>query len=185
MIHGDEREGCPAVLALSNENKQNLGHAGKEELICRCYISDSNLLTWSFSFDSVQFACDYISDGSCNESGSPWLFLFIMCPYLWQITEHDEPPPEIFEGLQVDDNKGFLLEFYFITNPYNFKNPMVFRYLFNVKTIEVQTASLHWVTYKCVFGIWVNRFSSAGSFSLTLDLNQECSVIVWLSFSRY
>jgi hypothetical protein len=62
-----------------------------------------------------------------------------MCPYLWQIMEHDEPPPKILEGLQVDDNKGFLLEFYFITNPYNFKNPMVFHYLFNVKTIEVQT----------------------------------------------
>jgi hypothetical protein len=48
--------------------------------------------------------------------------------------------------------KGFLLEFYFNTNPYNFKNPMVFWYLFIVKTIEVQIDSLHWVTYKCVFG---------------------------------
>jgi len=110
----------------------------------------------------------------------------LSCVHLckWQITEHDEAPPEIFEGLQVDDNKGFLLEFYFNSNPYNFKNPMVFPYLFNVKTIEVQTDSLHRVTYKCVFSIWVNGFSPAGSFSLTLDLNQECSVIVWLLFSR-
>jgi hypothetical protein len=79
----------------------------------------------------------------------------LSCVHLckWQITEHDEASPEIFEGLQVDDNKGFLLEFYFNTNPYNFKNPMVFPYLFNVKTIEVQTDSLHRVTYKCVFGI--------------------------------
>jgi hypothetical protein len=44
-----------------------------ERMLLRCYISDSNLPTWSFSFDSIYsiFACDYISDGSCNESGSP------------------------------------------------------------------------------------------------------------------
>jgi hypothetical protein len=94
------------------------------------------------------------------------------------------PPPKYFRDFKWMIIKGFLLEFYFNTNPYNFKNPMVFWYLFNVKTIEVQIDSLHWVTYKCVFGIWVNGFSSAGSFSLTLDLNQECSVIVWLLFSR-
>lgn len=33
MIHGYEKEGCLVVLVHSNDNKQNLGHVGKDGLI--------------------------------------------------------------------------------------------------------------------------------------------------------
>jgi hypothetical protein len=36
------------------------------------------------------------------------------------------PPPKYFRDFKWMIIKGFLLEFYFNTNPYNFKNPMVF-----------------------------------------------------------
>jgi hypothetical protein len=71
VIHGYEREGCPTILAHNNDNKRNLVHVGKDGLIFKCYISTPNLHASSFSFDFVQIACDYISNGSCNGNGSP------------------------------------------------------------------------------------------------------------------
>ncbi len=48
----------------------------------------------------------------------------------WQITERDEAALKFLNDIKssnLDENKGFVLEFYFNTNPY-FKNPMVFPY---------------------------------------------------------
>jgi hypothetical protein len=97
-----------------------------------------------------------------------------------QITERDEAALKYLKDIKwnnLDDNKGFLLEFYFNSNPY-FKNPMVFPYLFYVKAVEVQRDSLHRVSYNFFLDILVSGLSSVGSFSLALNQSQECSVLI-------
>jgi hypothetical protein len=106
----------------------------------------------------------------------------LSCVHLrkWQITERDEAALKYLKDIKwnnLDDNKGFLLEFYFNTNPY-FKNPMVFPYLIYIKAVEVQRDSLHRVAYNCFLDILVSGLSSVGSFALALDQSQECSVLI-------
>jgi hypothetical protein len=99
----------------------------------------------------------------------------LSCVHLckWQITERDEAALKYLQDIKwnnLDDNKGFLLEFYFNSNPY-FKNPMVFPHLFYVKAVEVQRDSLHRVSYNFFLDILVSGLSSVGSFSLALNQN--------------
>jgi nucleosome assembly protein 1-like 1 len=74
-----------------------------------------------------------------EEKGVPQFWLTAMKTneiLAMQITERDEAALKYIKDIKwsnLDENKGFILEFYFDSNPY-FKNPMVLPYHFSNHT---------------------------------------------------
>ncbi len=82
-----------------------------------------------------------------------------ICIFELQITERDEAALKYIKDIKwsnLDENKGFILEFYFDSNPY-FKNPTVLPYHFSI-TLVVSIISSFFV----------------GSFAMGLDVKMEC-----------
>jgi nucleosome assembly protein 1-like 1 len=64
-------------------------------------------------------------------------FIDSICIFELQITERDEAALKYIKDIKwsnLDENKGFILEFYFDSNPY-FKNPMVLPYHFSITLV--------------------------------------------------
>jgi hypothetical protein len=97
-----------------------------------------------------------------EEKGVPQFWLTAMKTneiLAMQITERDEAALKYIKDIKwsnLDENKGFILEFYFDSNPY-FKNPTVLPYHFSI-TLVVSIISSFFV----------------GSFAMGLDVKMEC-----------